>query len=142
MDHQPGHLFRRPGVEEYIAYKPVHEEEAETCRLYKAADDANQAKYQTYLLVQGNKQQVVVPGLTTTCTWRLLNPGVNPRTDAIAKTAINVGEEDSKQDQEYRPGAQNREELVLPWYGKNGIQHALLFWINRKSTRLNSSLVS
>src|SRR6266851_3811527 len=140
MDHQPGHLFRRPGVEEYITYKPVHEEETETCRLYKAADDANQAKYQAYLLVQGNKHQIVVPGLTTARNLLLLNPVVKPLPDAIANAALNVGEEDSKQDQEYRPGAQNSEEPVRPWHGKNGVQHALVARVNTRRQSPTSRL--
>src|SRR6266487_988620 len=126
MDHQPGHLFGGPGIDKYIAGKPVHQEETEARRLEQTANDANQTEYQAYLLVQGNKQQVVVPGLTTTRDLLLLDPIVEALPDAISNTALDICEENGKQDQENRPGAQDGKEPVRPWHRENGIQHTLL----------------
>jgi hypothetical protein len=65
MNHQPGHLFRCPGIDEKVPNEPVHQKEPETRWLDKAAHNTYDAKDHTNLLIQRDEQKIVIPGLAT-----------------------------------------------------------------------------
>ena len=136
MDGQPGHLLSGPGVEEEVAYQPVDQEEAETSRLGNTAQDADQAEDYSYLLIERNDHQVVIPGLVATRHLLLLYPVIDTLPDTITDATGRVGKEYGEQHQENGPATQQRKEPVRPGHGDNGVQQRLFLWIDelRQST--------
>src|SRR5207248_8919976 len=116
--------------EKQVTYKPVGQEETKPCWPHNATYQTNQPKYHTNLLIEGYQQEVVVPWLTTTRHLLLLYPVIKPCPDTVTDATPDVCEKHSKQDQENCPGAQDGEKPVRPGHRQNGIQHALLLWIN------------
>src|SRR5579863_5573691 len=125
MDHQPGHFFRRPGVEEDVAHEPVSQEESEARRAHKAYNQTRQPKDNTYLLIQGNEHQVVIPGLPTTRYLLLLYPVVQSLPYTITDATANIREDNGEQHQKNSPTRQDSEEPVCPRHGQDSIKHAL-----------------
>src|SRR6266700_2899961 len=129
VDHQPGHLFRGPGVDEHIPHKPIDHKQAKTRGSQQAAHDTGDTEDKADLFVEWDKQQVIIPGLLATCDLLLLQPIVQSLPDAIANTTTDIGEDDGKQHQEDGPPGQQSKKPVRPGHSENAIQQRMAFAI-------------